>query len=28
MTAGLTDHLWTVKELLLTVVAPHAVNMK
>src|SRR5262249_10141162 len=28
MTAGLTDHLWTIKELLLTVVAPLAVNMK
>jgi hypothetical protein len=28
MAAGLTDHLRTVKELLLTVVAPHAVNMK
>jgi hypothetical protein len=28
MAAGLTDHLWTVKELLLTVVAPSAVNMK
>ncbi len=28
MAAGLTDHLWTVKELLLTVVAPQALNMK
>jgi hypothetical protein len=28
MVAGLTDHLWTVKELLLTVVAPPGVNMK
>jgi hypothetical protein len=28
MAAGLTDHLWTVKELLLTVVAPPGVNMK
>jgi hypothetical protein len=28
MVAGLTDHLWTVKELLLTVVAPSRVNMK
>ena len=28
MEAGLTDHQWTVKELLLTVVAPMAINMK
>ena len=28
MAAGLTDHQWTVKELLLTVVAPQAINMK
>ena len=28
MKAGLTDHQWTVKELLLTVVAPQAINMK
>jgi hypothetical protein len=28
MEAGLTDHQWTVKELLLTVVAPQAINMK
>ena len=28
MAAGLTDHQWTVKELLLTVVAPTAINMK
>lgn len=28
MAAGLTDHQWTVKELLLTVVAPAAFNMK
>ena len=28
MAAGLADHQWTVKELLLTVVAPMAVNMK
>jgi hypothetical protein len=28
MAAGLTDHQWTVKELLLTVVAPEAFNMK
>jgi len=26
MAAGLTDHLWTVKELLMTVVAPDAIN--
>ncbi len=28
MAAGLTDHQWTVKELLLTVVAPEDINMK
>jgi hypothetical protein len=28
MAAGLTDHIWTVKELLMTVVAPTAVNTK
>src|SRR5258708_1258947 len=28
MEAGLTDHQWTIKELLLTVVAPAAINMK
>jgi hypothetical protein len=28
MAAGLTDHQWSVKELLLTVVAPAAFNMK
>jgi hypothetical protein len=28
MAAGLTDHQWTVKELLLTVVTPEAFNMK
>jgi hypothetical protein len=28
MAAGLTDHQWTVRELLLTVVAPTAINMK
>ena len=28
MAAGLTDHIWTLKELLMTVVAPRAVNMK
>ena len=28
MDAGLTDHQWTVKELLLTVVAPQTINMK
>lgn len=28
MAAGLTDHQWTVKELLLTVVSPEAFNMK
>jgi hypothetical protein len=28
MVAGLTNHLWTIKELLLTVVAPSGVNMK
>jgi hypothetical protein len=26
MTAGLTDHIWTVKELLMTVVAPKGIN--
>jgi hypothetical protein len=26
MAAGLTDHIWTVKELLMTVVAPNAIN--
>ena len=26
--AGLTDHVWTVKELLSTVVAPHGINTK
>jgi len=28
MTAGLTDHIWTVKELLTTVVVPNANNTK
>ena len=28
MQAGLTDHQWTVKELLWTVVAPQGINMK
>jgi len=28
MAAGLTDHIWTVKELLMTVVAPKATNTK
>jgi hypothetical protein len=28
MAAGLTDHIWTVKELLMTVVAPNAINTK
>ena len=28
MVAGLTDHIWTVKELLMTVVAPEAINTK
>ncbi len=28
LAAGLTDHQWTVKELLLTVVAPQAINTK
>ena len=28
MAAGLTDHIWTVKELLMTVVAPEAINTK
>jgi hypothetical protein len=28
MAAGLTDHIWTVKELLMTVVAPNVINMK
>ena len=28
MAAGLTDHIWTVKELLLTVVAPTSINTK
>ena len=28
MEAGLTDHIWTVKQLLLTVVAPTPINMK
>jgi hypothetical protein len=28
MEAGLTDHTWTVKELLMTVVAPQAINIK
>ena len=27
MAAGLTDHIWTIKELLMTVVPPSAVNM-
>jgi hypothetical protein len=26
MAAGLTDHIWTAKDLLMTVVAPHATN--
>ena len=26
MAAGLTDHIWTVKELLMTLVAPEAIN--
>jgi hypothetical protein len=28
MAAGLTDHIWTVKELLMTVVAPAGINTK
>jgi hypothetical protein len=28
MAAGLTDHIWTVKELLMTVVLPSAINTK
>jgi hypothetical protein len=28
MAAGLTDHIWNVKELLMTVVAPNVINMK
>jgi len=28
MAAGLTDHIWTVKELLMTVVAPNVTNTK
>lgn len=28
MAAGLTDHIWTVKELLMTVVAPEKINTK
>jgi len=28
MAAGLTDHIWTVKELLMTVVAPDIINTK
>ena len=28
MAAGLTDHIWTVKELLMTVVAPNVINTK
>ncbi|RMD66063.1 transposase [Candidatus Parcubacteria bacterium] len=28
MAAGLTDHIWTVKELLMTVVAPETINTK
>ena len=28
MVAGLTDHIWTVKELLMTVVLPTAINTK
>jgi hypothetical protein len=28
MAAGLTDHIWTVKELLMTVVAPESINTK
>jgi hypothetical protein len=28
MAAGLTDHIWTVKELLMTVVAPEGINTK
>jgi len=28
MAAGLTDHIWTVKELLMTVVAPDVTNTK
>ncbi len=27
MAAGLTDHIWTIKELLMTVVPPSAINM-
>ncbi len=27
MAAGLTDHIWTIKELLMTVVPPLALNM-
>ena len=27
MAAGLTDHIWTIKELLITVVPPSALNM-
>ena len=26
MAAGLTDHLWTIRELLTTIVAPHSIN--
>ena len=28
MAAGLTDHIWTIKELLTTVVAPNIINTK
>jgi hypothetical protein len=28
MAAGLTDHIWTVKELLMTVIAPNVINTK
>jgi hypothetical protein len=28
MAAGLTEHIWTVKELLMSVVAPYPINMK
>ena len=28
MAAGLTDHIWTVKELLMTVALPSAINTK
>jgi len=28
MAAGLTDHIWTVKELLMTVIAPNIINTK